>query len=110
MPELPGGGRVEGRLRLRGSECCWICWIKLRLSAGTVCTVASEWQVDEVWELCMEWNRSAVETGEETEEEEVGAVTSPPLLSEMPEERILFGFAGQTVLELGNRPGYGLAP
>ncbi|TNN45283.1 hypothetical protein EYF80_044513 [Liparis tanakae] len=22
---LPGGRRVEGRLRLRGRECCWIC-------------------------------------------------------------------------------------
>lgn len=110
MPEPPGGGRVELRLRLRGSECCWICCIKLRLSAGTVCTVASEWQVDEVWELCMEWNRSAVDPGEETEDDEVAAVTSPPLLSEIPKDEIMLDFEGDTVLELGNTPRYGLAP
>lgn len=66
VPE-PGGGRVEGRLRQRGSECCWICCVKLRLSAGTVCTVANEWHVDEdvVCELWMEWKRSAVDAGEQ---------------------------------------------
>lgn len=107
----PGGGRVEWRERQRGRECCWICWVKDRLSAGTVCTVAWEWAVEEdVWELWMEWKCSAVEPGEqEAEAEEVEALAS--LLSEQVEYRLFtVDDLGDRVFDWGTRPEYGLAP
>lgn len=63
--------------------------MKFRLSAGTVCTVAREWQVEEeVCEAGIEWKRSAVEAGEQEADVEDGedmvgtlsAATSPELM------------------------------
>lgn len=71
--------------------------------------------MEEVWELCIEWNRSAVEPGEDIEEVEAAAgapdrAGPAVLLLELAKGLLTFPLAGESELEWGSRPGYGLAP